>query len=159
MDPPPEGYDDTPQKLRDVIALFSNTTEVDINWKVADHITFRLDPTNSGDHLQHVKRLHLSLDPEFLSAQYWVEQANAAQMILDHLHLPSLESLGMQFTVSGGGEAYVEDFVKVRNAVCGIGSSKLRRVDVCANMPIRQETPPYIWASTGLTLASLSLVD
>jgi hypothetical protein len=114
------GLLEAPWELRDIIALFPNTTTLTIRWEVDDDGIHSLKPTLSGDQLRHLRRLDISLQSDPFGAMYESLQADDARMLLDHFHMPSLESVAINFSVSENGHGYLDDFGKIRDALCGI---------------------------------------
>lgn len=139
--------DGSPQTLRDVIALFPRATDLTLFWEVSDDVTYNLEPTHFGDQVDHLKRLRIELDYDTYGAVDQNQQAETAQMLLDHLHMPSLESAAIDFTVSRNGKGYANDFQAIGKALCGIESSRLQRVSVSTTMAIWEEPVPAVWVS------------
>lgn len=128
-------YDDTPQNLREVFALFPNTTELRIDWQVSDDGLYELDPTDSGDHLQHLKRLNLVLEADRRGTEYGSLQAGEANMIINHLHMPALESITIDYKISHDGDGYIDDGEAIYGALSGIKSPDLKDVTLRVTMP------------------------
>lgn len=145
-------FDDNPWELREVIALFPNTTELEIDWQVSDDGIHDLYPNSSGNHLQHLKRLTIELESDFYGSTYGSLQADETKMLIDHLHMPSLESITIEFNASADGEGYVDDGEAIYEAISGIESPGLKDVTVRVNMPIwvpdEGDGFPQPWVST-----------
>jgi hypothetical protein len=84
--------DPPPQELRDVISLFPNASEVEIDWQVSDVGGCILSRTSSGNQLQHLRRLYLTLESDHYGSVYGSLPAEDAKMIIGSLPMPSLES-------------------------------------------------------------------
>jgi hypothetical protein len=95
-----------PQELRDMIALFPNTTDIYLKWEVSDDGMYDLEPTHDGRQLRNVERFFLSLRSERDESTYRSEQAAEAKMILASLHMPSLETIIIDFKISNEGLGY-----------------------------------------------------
>lgn len=134
-----------PQNLRETVALFADTTDLRIKWLVPEVKTYQLEPTDSGDHLQHLKRLHIVLEPDDNGLIYDSEQADDARMLLDHLHLPSLESISIHFDFSEVGAQPGHDLEAIRKGLCGIASPMLRNIILCARWPMWFRPFPDAW--------------
>jgi hypothetical protein len=137
-----------PQELQDVIALFPNATRLDIEWQVSDDGHFELEPTHTGEQLRNLKHLRISLKSHEWTTVYHSRQAAEANMILASLHMPSLESIAIAFSISNDGFGYADDFVSLRDALCEIESDRLRKVSVSADVPFLYTTFPAAWVST-----------
>jgi hypothetical protein len=131
-----------------VIALFPNITILSIRWEASDDGVYDLKPTSSGNQLRHLKRLHIYLKPDHYNDRYESLEAAAAQMLVEHFHMPSLETITIRFSISDFGRGYIDDFVAIRAALCGIASPTLQRVTVSVNLPIWTEPFPQAWVST-----------
>lgn len=131
-----------PRQLRDVIALFPNTNTLSIRWLVANEAVHDLQPIRSGDQLRNLQRLDIALESD-REVNYYDDvigepsQLPDAQILIDHFHLPSLDTLSIKFDVSDRTEAsYLDDFEAIRGMLCGIDAPMLRRVTVTARMTI-----------------------
>jgi hypothetical protein len=144
-----KAFDGSPRELHDVIALFPNTTALDVHWEVSDLSDCTLDLIDSGNQLRHVKRLDLSLQPDHLGnwheSQSW--QAEDARALLDHLYMPSVESVTIKFNVSEYTRGYLHDFACVREALCRIESPTFQHVTFYETIPIYEDPFTETWVS------------
>jgi hypothetical protein len=149
------------QQLFDLVALFPNITELIVEWQVSNKGVSRLDPTpdHAGNQLRYLRcfNMVLSSDPLFGST-YGSQQAAEARMIVAHLPMPSLEVIGIDFMCQKKDLGYVEDFEAIRDAVCGIKSSKFQRAFVYANLPLWEGPFPDVWVSTRVPFLSRVLL-
>lgn len=76
--------------------------DVSLDWEAANNGVYELDPMQTGDKLQHVKRLKINLQWHPAFGQQQVAQA---KLLLDHLRMPSLEALEIGLMVSDDGFA------------------------------------------------------
>jgi hypothetical protein len=134
-----------------VIALFPNAAALTIKWQVSDVGHHDFQPSHSGNQLRQLKRLDMLLETDhqdsFDSDPYTTPQLPDAQMLMDHLHLPSLETFTIKFQVLDRAQGYIDDFKAIRGMLCGIESRMLQRVIVNASIPIRKGPFPEPWVS------------
>jgi hypothetical protein len=127
--------------------LFPNTTDLNIDWRVSDSGLYDLEPTQAGDQLRSLKHLHIILESHEGNFVYHSQQAAEARMILASLHMPSLEWISIDFKISNDGLGYARDFELIRDALCGIESAVLQKVELYATMPIWSTPFPDAWVS------------
>jgi hypothetical protein len=130
-----------------MVALFPNTTVLSIRWKVMNDEARDLQPTYSDGQLQRLKRLNICLKSSRDDA-YLYPQVQDAQMLIDHLRIPSLDNVTIKFQVSHDGRGYLDDLHTLRQMLCGIELSTLQRVSVTVKMPIRERPFPETLVST-----------
>jgi hypothetical protein len=146
-----------PYELRDILALFPNTTDIDLHWIATSRPDmYEFAPTHSGNQLQHLRRLNIFVGHDDFSADYELHQAAEAGMIIDHFHMPVLEAITVNFDVSEYGRGYPSDFKAIGEALCRIESPGLRHIIVRAKVLIGKRTFPKLWVSLR---PSLSLVS
>jgi hypothetical protein len=137
-----------PTQLCDAIALFPNAVDLSLDWEVSDTGIYDLAPNScSGDQLRHLKRIDIVLRCYGSVPMYASKQAAEARMILAHLHMPILETVGIDFHVSGDGLGYQDEFGAIRQALCEIKSPNLKCVSVNGSMPLWGEPFPLAWVS------------
>jgi hypothetical protein len=128
--------------------MFPNVTDLSLDWEASDDGDYDLYSHHPGQ-LRHVKRLSLWLwAPD--GHTFDSDQAAEARMLLDHLHMPALEDLEINFMVGECGMNYDEDLKNVRDAICENKFTKLQRVVVNATMCIWNEDFPESWVSPRL---------
>lgn len=91
-------------EIRDLVGLFPNTSYLHLDWATPDTAKhgYKLEPYRSGNHLQNLKSLLLTLKAERFTVDFEAQHAVETQMILDHLHMPALESINIEFQVTDG---------------------------------------------------------
>lgn len=151
-----EGRAKPPYELGDILGLFPNTTDLNIYWKATDNDDRIRYINNSGDQLQHLKRLDISIPPG--SASF---QAVHVHNIINHFHMPVLESITVDFRGSDEpsgsdihqGRGMAADLGTIYEALCGIESPRLQHVAVRSRMPIRAGGFSEAWVSTRAIVA------
>jgi hypothetical protein len=134
-----------PVELRNVLFLFPNTVDLTINWQVFDDAISELDTTHSGNQLKQLKRLQIDLDFNDPDPAYEELQAADAKTIIDHLRMPSLESITVDLRLSRDGRQYIDDTKAIRKALSGIESPELQHVTVRMTMAIEESPFPEAW--------------
>jgi hypothetical protein len=137
-----------PGQLCDAIALFPNATNLMMDWESSDTNVYKLAPKSSGNKLRHLKSFDIVVGCDHSGSMYGSLQAAEVRMILAHLHMPSVETVGIDFNVSDDGLGWKDDFDAMRETVCGIESPCLRTVFVDVNVPMWGEPFPEIWVRT-----------
>jgi hypothetical protein len=71
--------------------------------------------------------------------------------------MPALERISIEFEDSNEGRGHVTDLEAIRNALCGIESTRLRHAHVRTILPLWCGTLPKAWVSPGPSVANLAV--
>jgi hypothetical protein len=89
------------------------------------------EPHQMDNHLVNLNKLRFNLrySPRLVSTHLDAE-VETLRMLIDHLHMPSLKKIVLDFDTTWSGRDCVGEMESVRDALCGIASPRLDHVEL-----------------------------